>query len=176
MLGWALNLGFAGSGSVATASIVLTGSVIAGLTEAQVITGGETIIFTVSDDTWESTLGADNAITTAFIAGITSDQSDSGGWNAIIRDAALTFSAVTRDSSTVCTIILPAAIYTPENNETITFTSDDTVLTSSSIDAVATPTFSITVSIPAGIRRTNIVEPRNRTHVIEPRNRINLVN
>ena len=81
-----------------------------------------TIILTSVDTTWVATVGADNAISTALLAGITSAQSETHGWNNDVRDA-LTYTAISRDSDTQVTITIPATTtYSITANETITIT------------------------------------------------------
>lgn len=100
-------------------SIALTGTgIVDGLLEAQVVTGGETIIITLTNDTWAPTLGADNAITTAFLAAITGDDAGSNGFDA---EVALVHGNLVRTSATVVTLTLPAtAGYAIAADETIT--------------------------------------------------------
>ena len=77
-------------------------------TEAGVIAGGQTIILTLTGETWVATVGADNAITTALIDGIDAAQVELGGFDAIVQPL-ITFAEVVRTSDTVVTITLPAA-------------------------------------------------------------------
>ena len=111
----------------------VSGTLEAGLaggnvSEAQIVAGLDgsgdpiTIIVTMTGTTWDATLGADNAVSTAFIQGFDSAQSEAGGWNATIRDV-LTYAAITRDSDTQATLTIPAtAGYAITANETITVT------------------------------------------------------
>jgi len=113
--------------------------------EAEVVAGGKQIIITLTSDTWAATLGADNAVTTAFIAGFDSDGVEAGGWNTTVRDASLTFAAVSRDSDTVVTVTIPVtAAFAIDSDETITVTLDASTLVTSVIDIGATPTIGIT--------------------------------
>ena len=161
---------------VSSAAVVLTGTAITSLLESDVITGLKTIIATVTDDTWGSTLGADNSVTTDFINGLDSAQIQPTGWNVQIRDN-ITFAAVTRTSSTIATVILPASTtYDINADETVTFTAPASALDSSASATIATPTFTITDGgNPAPGKRTLIVEPQNRTTVIEPENRTTVI-
>jgi len=121
----------------------LSGSVVTSADEAEISAGGETLIITLSNDSWDATVGADNAITTALINGIDSAGAEAAGWDAVVK-AGLTFNDVTRTSNTVVTITLPAfGTYNISADETITVTVPATALTGG--DAlVATPTFDIT--------------------------------
>ncbi len=57
----------------------LSGSVVTSATETEIVTGGETLVITLVGDSWDATVGADNAITTALINGIDSAQAEAGG-------------------------------------------------------------------------------------------------
>ena len=104
--------------------------------------GGETLIITLTNDTWDPTVGADNAITTALINGIDSAQAEAAGWDAVVKTG-LTFNDVTRTSATVVTITLPAfATYEITADETITVTVSATAVASAG-PITATPTFNI---------------------------------
>lgn len=126
------------------ATAALTGTAITGgVTESEIVTGGETIIITLTGDTWVATVGADNAITNALIAGIDSAQSEAAGWDAVVK-ANMVFGDITRTSDTVVTITLAAeSTYTITANETITITIPATALTAAA-QVVATPTFDVT--------------------------------
>ena len=88
------------------ATIALTGTAVAGgVLESEIVTGGETVIITLSNDEWVATIGADNAITTAFLAAITGNLADAAGWNA---EVALVHGNLARTSATVLTLTLPA--------------------------------------------------------------------
>ena len=84
--------------------------------------GSETLIITLTGDTWVATVGQDNAITTALINGIDSAQVEAAGWDAVVK-IGLTFNDVTRTSATVVTVTLPAfATYDITAAETVTVT------------------------------------------------------
>ncbi len=101
--------------------------------------GGETLIITLDpSDTWDATVGADNAITTALINGIDSDGSEGTGWDIVVRGG-MDFNDVTRTSDTVVTITLLAeSTYAITANETITVTVPATAVASGGA-IVATP-------------------------------------
>lgn len=100
--------------SIITAA--LSGTAIAGgVLESQMVTGGETLIVTLTGDTWHADIGADNAITTAFLAGITGD--DDYATIAALTD----FGDVARTSDTIVTITYPAGVgYAIATDETVT--------------------------------------------------------
>ncbi len=130
----------------ATISTALTGTATASIVEADVVTGGKTIILTLTGDTWVAAgtgpIGS-TANTQALIDGITSAQSETLGWNAEVRDKEVT-TAVVRTSSTVATITLTAsASYNITAQETITATIPAATLVTSSSAIVASPTFTV---------------------------------
>jgi len=127
-------------------TVVLTGTLSDGATEAEIVSGGQTLIMTLTGDTWVATVGDDNAITQALIDGISSAQSEANGWNIRVRDALL-FGDVTRDSSTQVTVLLPAyGSYNITSNESLTATVPASALVTSSTAIIATPGF-ITVTV-----------------------------
>ena len=120
----------------------LSGSLVPSVVEADIVAGGETLVITLTDDTWDATVGADNAITTALINGIDSDGLEGTGWDAVVK-AGLTFNEVTRTSSTVVTVTLPAfASFDVVADETVTVTVPASAVASGS-PIVATPTFDV---------------------------------
>jgi hypothetical protein len=127
-------------------SAALTGTLGDGATEAQIVTGGQTLIGIVSNDTLVATFGADNQITTDFIAGLDSGGAEVAGWDAIVK-AGLTHANVSRDSTTQFTVTLPAfGSYVITQNETITLTIPASSLTESASAVVASPTFEVTAT------------------------------
>ena len=116
---------------------------------ASAVAGGETLVITLTNDTWDPTVGADNAITTAVINGIDSAQAESTGWDAVVK-AGLTFNEVVRTSNTVVTVTLPAfATYGITADETITVTVPATAVTGNAI--VAAPTFNVITRFSAAL-------------------------
>jgi len=101
---------------------VLTGTFLTTPTEAEVVTGGQTIILTISQGKWIASGAVFNAVRQAIINGLDSAQSEAAGWNVEVRDKAAV-TCVVRTSDTVVTVTLPAtAGYSVAANETITFT------------------------------------------------------
>jgi len=126
----------------AVPSAALSGTAVSGnVLESEVVAGGETIIITLSNCEWEATVGDNNALTTALIAGIDSAQSEANGWDAEVK-ADLDHTDIVRTNDTVVTITLPAeAAYAITANETITITVPDSCITSTGTTPVASPTF-----------------------------------
>ncbi len=131
-----------------TPTAALTGTaVVGGVTEAEIITGGETIIITLTNAFWDSSVGSDNAITDALIAGIDSDGVEATGWDAEVK-ANIDFNDVAATTDQIVTITLPAsASYSISADETITVTIPDSAIHHQD-GMVATPTFDITNEAP----------------------------
>ncbi len=146
-------------------SAALTGTLVPSAIEADIVTGGDTLIITLSNDTWDPTVGADNAITTALINGIDSDGLEAFGWDAVVK-AGLTFNEVTRTSATVVTITLPAfGTYDVTADETITVTVPATAVASATA-ITATPTFDIVAEIPiAQVQKATAVSAGNASSI-----------
>jgi len=125
------------------ATAVLTGTSEDGLTESEITTGGETIIITLTGDTWKAAgtgpIGS-TADTQAIIDGLDAADSQATGWNAEVRDKEVT-TAVVRTSSTIATITLTASgSYDITTNETITCTVPTAALVTGAAEITATPT------------------------------------
>ena len=140
---WGLRIG-----SFSGPSAALTGTLSDGATEPQIVAGAETLVVTLTGDTWDATIGANNSKTTDLINGIDSGGSEGTGWDAVVK-ANLDYNDVARTSDTVVTITLGAeATYDIAANETITVTVPATAVAGT--DAiVATPTFDIVASSAA---------------------------
>ena len=135
----------------------LTGTLADGAIEDAIVSGGETLIITLTSDTWDATIGADNAKTTALIAGIDSAQAEDKGWDAVVK-ANLDYNDVARTSDSVVTITLGAeATYQLTANETITVTIPATAVTSAT-ETVATPTFTILAVVPFDFRKSITID------------------
>lgn len=137
----------------AAVTSVTTGTAVPTQTEAEVVTGGKTIILTLTGDTWVAAgtgpIGS-TADTQAIIDGLTAASSPTNGWNNEVRDKEVT-TAVVRTSATVCTITLTAsAAYDISSTETITPTIPAAVLVTSADPVVSTPTFTVTAIAVGG--------------------------
>jgi hypothetical protein len=123
-----------------TPAAALTGTLADNATEAQIVSGGETLVITLTNDTWDATIGDNNSKTTDLINGIDSGGVEGTGWDAVVK-ANMDFNDVTRTSDTVVTITLGAeATYDITANETITVTVPATAVTGVA-PITATPTF-----------------------------------
>lgn len=120
----------------------LTGTALAGITEADIVTGAKTIIITLTNDTWVAAGGTFDGQRQNIINGMTSAQSEGTGWNAVVK-AGLAVTAVVRTSATVVTVTLSAfGTYNITANETITVTVPSTALVGAQAP-IATPTLGV---------------------------------
>lgn len=152
-------LGTTASGATAA----ITGTATSSITESDIVTGGKTIIITLTDDTWKAAgtgpIGS-TADTQAIIDGIDSAQAEAAGWDAEVKANLVPADDVTRTSATVCTITLPAsASYDITAQETIEVTVPTVALVTGAGAITATPTF--TVDIVAGAAIANDFYYRN---------------
>ena len=147
MLGWALNLGFAG-GEAVSITATLAGLLADGATEHELFSTWQDVSIRLTGETFVSGVTF-NSAKQALIDGMDSAQSETGGWNAIVRDS-LSVATVTRISDTQATIQMPAfSGFAIDSDETITFKIPASILTGAS-ELTATPTFTITASTVTG--------------------------
>ena len=146
------------------ATCALSGTAADTINEDDIKSGGETIILTLTDDTWVATVGADNGITDALIAGLDGTGSGAGSWDDEViddpvggSDGSLTHANIVRDGDNVTlTITLPATeAYDISAQETITAVVPASALTGAA-EITASPTFTIDavasgVTIPRGL-------------------------
>lgn len=139
---------------VVTVSAVITGTTVPSATEVEMVTGSETTILTLTNDTFVTAGATFDAQRQAIIDGVTAAATPTNGWNNEVRDNAAVTSVV-RTSSTVVTITWAAqAGYDIASNETITVTIPASALVTSVSAVVASPTFTISAEgtgINAGI-------------------------
>jgi hypothetical protein len=143
---------------VAPISAAITGTVTASVTEADIVTGGKTIIITLTNATWKAAgtgpIGT-TAETQAIIDGITSAQAEAAGWNAVVK-VGIETTDVVRTSATVATITLDAeAGYDITATETITITVPTAAL-ATGVGVVASPTFTVD-AVSTGNRRRRLL-------------------
>lgn len=102
-------------------TIAVTGTAIAsGVAEADIATGGETLILTLTNGTWAATTPF-NALRASLTTLLVGDQpTAAGGWaQAVTPNFVVT--NVVRTSATICTITLPASSgYSIAADETVT--------------------------------------------------------
>ena len=136
------------------------------LTESQIVSGGQQIVITLSNDTWvNATFDAQRQ---NIIDGLTSAQSELTGWNNEVRDNEVV-TAVVRTSDTVVTITLSAAAsYDVTADETITVTIPATALVTSGSALVASPTISVTADVEVSAETGGITKSaRRRRYLVE---------
>jgi hypothetical protein len=98
------------------------------LVESNVVSGGKTIIITLTGDTWVASGTTFDNQRQNIIDGLDSAQSETNGWNAEVRDK-IAVTDVVRTSDTVVTITLDAeSAYNISAQETITVTIPSTAL------------------------------------------------
>jgi len=131
---------------VSATSAVISSTIIDKTNERDVELGGKQLICTITNDTFKAAgTGPIGSIadSQALIDGITSNGSETFGWNNVVRDAALT-SAITRNSDTQFTFDLAAfGTFDITANETVTETIPTDALVIGAAPIVATPTFQI---------------------------------
>lgn len=156
-----VTLGY-GSG-VAPTTAAITGTITASITEADIRTGGKTLIITLTNDTWAAAGAAFDAQRQNIINGIDSAQAEATGWDAVVK-AGLAVGTVVRTSATVVTVTLPAfATYDITATETITVTIPASALVTSLVAVVGVPTFTVSALADTGTKTGTggIDAPRN---------------
>lgn len=143
--------------AVTTPTASISGTVEPSASEAEVVSGGQTIIITLANTTWVASGGTFDAIRQDIIDGLVSAQSEGTGWNAVVQ-AGQTVSGVARTSDTVVTITLDAfGTYDITANETITVTVPASAVVSAGA-IVAAPTFQV-LAAGAGVAIYDILMP-----------------
>ena len=136
-------------------SAAITGTITTA-SEADIRAGGETIIITLTDDTWVAAGTTFDAQRQNIIDGLDAATSPTNGWNNEVRDK-MSVSEVVRTSDTVVTITLLAqAAYDVSAQETITATIPSSALVTSGSPVVASPSFNITIVPYATLSGTGI--------------------
>ena len=134
----------------------ITGTATASITEADIVTGGKTIIITLTNDVWVASGGTFDAQRQNIIDGLDSAQSELLGWDNVVKGLQ-GVAGVVRTSDTVVTITLDAqATYNITAQETITVTVPSSALVSSGIAVVASPTFTVSAVGAAATRRYSL--------------------
>lgn len=131
---------------LATPSIVsatITGTATASITESDIVTGGKTIIITITNETFVASGAAFDSVRQDIINGLDSAQSEGTGWDAVVK-AGQSLGGVVRTSATVVTVTLDAfASYDISSQETITVTLPSSVFEHSGTPVVGSPTFTV---------------------------------
>jgi len=123
----------------------LTGTITSSTLESDIVTGGKTIILTLTNAKWIAS-GSFNAQRQNIINGLDSGGVEAGGWDAVVK-ATQGVSGVVRTSDTVVTITLDNfASYSITADETITATIPYSAL-ENAMGIVASPTFTVSNTI-----------------------------
>jgi hypothetical protein len=121
-------------------SAALTGTATASITESDIVTGGKTVILTLTGDTFVTGTSSEDGIA----AGSDSDKTGANKWDAVVKSDLDNTDVVLSGGNTIATITLPAyASYDTDEQETITWTIPAASLTTSADPIVATPTFTV---------------------------------
>jgi hypothetical protein len=131
-------------------SCALTGTAQPDCTALEVIAGGQTIILTLTNDTWIAAgAGTFDAQRTNIINGLTSAGAEAHGWNVEVKAILQSnLGSVVRTNNTVVTITLPACpLYSVTALETITVTVPSTAI-DMAVAIVAAPTFNVILVAP----------------------------
>jgi len=134
---------------VSSSGITVTGTAVPTQTEADIVTGGKTIILTLTGDTFVTGTSSEDGIA----GGSDSDIAASGtNWDSLIKTALDNTDVALSVGDTVATITLPAfGTYDIPSTETITWTIPAASLTTGTSDIIATPTHTVTPSAAGGI-------------------------
>ena len=126
--------------AVAAISAEVTGTATASITESDIVTGGKTVILTLTGDTFVTGTTSEDGIA----AGSDSDKTGANKWDALIKSDLDNTDVVLSGGNTIATITLPAyASYDTDEQETITWTIPAASLTTSADPIVASPTFTV---------------------------------
>lgn len=146
-------------------SVAVTGTITPSVPQAEIVSGGRTIILTLTNDTWVASGATFDAQRQAIIDGITSQQTETTGWNNEVRDKEVVGSVV-RTSNTAVTITLSASsLYAITANETIDVTVPASALVTSGSPVSATSAFSITSASSASMSWSGILPSGYRAGV-----------
>lgn len=131
--------------TASASGITVTGTAVPTQTELDIVTGGKTIILTLSGDTFVTGTTSEDAIA----GGSDSDIAASGtNWDSLIKTDLDNTNLVLSVGDTIATITLPAyASYDISSTETITWTIPSASLTTGTSDIIATPTHTITAVV-----------------------------
>ncbi len=143
-----------------SASAAISGTITSSATEQNIRDGGKTLLITVTGVTWLSA-GVDfDAIRQDIIDGLDSAQSETRGWDAVVKTGLIPFNVV-RTSDTVVTVLLPFFFtYSIGSNETITVTVPISAVNTTGSAIVASPTVAIsTLSVDVTVSGTLLDEP-----------------
>lgn len=128
-----------------TVTGAITGTIIPSTVESEIVTGGKTIIVTLSNGTFATKIASDATKRANLFNSLKADGSETSEWKKVISAliSAGTL-AISRDSDTQLTITLPAvADYNISSNQTISLEITEIGIISGGILLTAAPTFTI---------------------------------
>lgn len=129
-------------------SAVITGTAVPTQTEADIVTGGKTIILTLTGDTFVTGTSSEDGIA----GGSDSDKTGANKWDTLIKTDLDNTDVALSVGNTVATITFPAyASYDTDETETITWTIPAASLTTGTSDIIATPTHTVTAVVSGRI-------------------------
>jgi hypothetical protein len=132
-----------------TGTTLTIGGSIDGALEAEIVTGGETVTLTLTNDEWISVADGFNDYRDEITLGLISNLNEDGGWNDEVPQL-IPVASVVRTSNSVVTITLPAvAAYSVTLSESVTATVPHEVLATQTVEDV-------TSSNSAGIVATGV--------------------
>jgi len=124
-------------------SLVLTGTMVSGSpAAADIVTGGLTVIGTLTGDQNHGDLGTDCQITTDFLAAFVCSTSQTNGWNNEVLPL-LTYAMLSVSAQEWELTLPPVPNYVIETSEVMTFTQPASSLLASSSPIVASPTITV---------------------------------
>lgn len=127
----------------------LTGTATSSINESDIVTGGKTVILTLTGDTFVTGTTSEDGIA----GGSDSDKTGANKWDALIKTDLDNTDVVLSGGNTIATITLPAyATYDTDEQETITWTIPAASLTTSAVDVVCTPTFTVDVVSASAVK------------------------
>lgn len=115
----------------------LSGTALVTPTEAEFVTGGQTILIDLAEAIWVPSGTQFNAVRQAIINGMDSNKAEAHGWDVDFKGA-MAVTTVVRTSATRVTVTLPAtATYAISADETITVTVPKAAIQGANQDVVA---------------------------------------
>lgn len=155
--GW--DAGWQGESGPGFPSVALSGTIVGGINETQLINGGLTIIQTLTNETWVATGAVFDAQRQNILDGWVSAQNEINGWNNRIRDAELVTAVVRVSDSIVIITLSPAPNFDISLSEVITGIAPGSALVGGG-DLVASPL--ITINRAKGMQAVNGRRPQTR--------------
>lgn len=146
----------------AALSAEVTGTITGSISEADIVSGVKELLVEVVNTTLVASGGAFDGARADIIAGLDSNLSEAGGWNAKVRDIALSVTDVTRGNDTIYVVAMPVvADYDITTTETITVTVPASAVVAAT-PITAAPTFTVSPDSSGGTHSAINSGPINR--------------